>query len=292
MQAVQQFAFEKNAVRVVMRELDPWFVGADVCDALQLKNNRQVLTRLDDDEKDVANGDTFGGKQKLVIVSEPGLYRLIFTSRSPNAERFKRWLAHDVLPELRKTGVFDAKGVHNADTLGPAASSDAEPRSWPVIQKLQAVQLCARVHGRLRAEAMWRAVGLPPVPPPPITATDEARICLRHLLDSPAYDAGPAIRDLIEAALDEDENARAHLLPCGVRVYPDRDCFLIANGMPGLNQIFSGTDWSGGRYVRVLRRLPGVAGAGTARFGGINRRGSIVPSSYLDEDAQPVPVLN
>jgi len=285
MQPVQQFAFEKNAVRVVMREQDPWFVGIDVCRALALKNNNQVLGRLDEDEREVANGDTFGGKQKLVIVSEPGLYRLIFTSRSTLAERFKRWLAHDVLPELRKTGVFDAKGVHSVDPLQSPSPADAEPRSWPVIQKLQAVQLCARIHGRLRAEAMWRAVGLPPVPPPPVTAVDEARICLRHLLDSPAYDAGPAIRDLIEAALDEDENARAHLLPCGVRVYPDRDCFLVANGTPGLAAIFAGTDWTAGRYVRVLRRLPGVATSGTARFGGVNRRGSLVPSSYLDEDA-------
>lgn len=286
MQAVQQFAFEKNAVRVVMREQDPWFVGVDVCRALDVKNSNDALGRLDEDEREVANGDTFGGKQKLVIVSEPGLYRLIFKSRAANAERFKRWLAHEVIPAIRKLGFYDAKGVGNADPLSQIHASDDEPRTWPVIQKLQAVQLCARIHGRLRAEAMWRAVGLPPVPPPPVTAVDEARICLRYLLDSEAYDAGPAIRDLIEAALDEDENARAHLLPCGIRVYPEREAFLVANGMPGLASIFSGTDWTAGRYVRVLRRLPGVVGSGTARFGGINRRGSLVPASYLDEDAR------
>ena len=49
---------------------------------------------------------TLGGSQSVIVVSEPGVYRLVFRSRKPEAERFKRWLAHEVLPQIRKTGRF------------------------------------------------------------------------------------------------------------------------------------------------------------------------------------------
>lgn len=93
-------------VRVVVKEDEPWFVAADVCRALDLGNTSQALTRLDADEKDVILNDTPGGKQDMSIVSEPGLYALVLTSRKPEARAFKRWITHDILPSIRKTGAY------------------------------------------------------------------------------------------------------------------------------------------------------------------------------------------
>lgn len=92
------FAFEDNLVRAVKRDEEPWFVGRDVCAVLDLQNVTRSLDRLDADEKGVHTVNTPGGPQEVVIISEPGVFRLVFTSRKAEAERFKRWLAHEVLP--------------------------------------------------------------------------------------------------------------------------------------------------------------------------------------------------
>ena len=100
------FAFDSHAVRVVLRDGDPWFVAADVCAALTIGNTAMALERLDDDEKGVSSIDTLGGMQQMAIVNEPGLYTLILGSRKPEAKRFKRWITHEVLPSIRKTGAY------------------------------------------------------------------------------------------------------------------------------------------------------------------------------------------
>lgn len=93
-------------VRTTVRDGEPWFVAADVCKALSISNHRDALGRLDEDEKGVALTDTLGGKQNLTIVNEPGLYTLVLGSRKPAAKAFKRWVTHEVLPALRKTGRY------------------------------------------------------------------------------------------------------------------------------------------------------------------------------------------
>lgn len=93
-------------VRTTVRDGDPWFVAVDVCKALSISNHRDALGRLDEDEKGVALTDTLGGKQNLTIVNEPGLYTLVLGSRKPAAKAFKRWITHEVLPALRKTGRY------------------------------------------------------------------------------------------------------------------------------------------------------------------------------------------
>ena len=93
-----------------------WWVAADVAKILGLKNIRQNLAELDDDEKKIINLNNSvctvyaGGVQNgrpVWIVNEPGLYRLIFMSRKPEAKKFKRWVFHDVLPQIRKTGKYE-----------------------------------------------------------------------------------------------------------------------------------------------------------------------------------------
>lgn len=93
-------------VRTTVRDGEPWFVAVDVCKALSIINHRDALGRLDEDEKGVALTDTLGGKQNLTIVNEPGLYTLVLGSRKPAAKAFKRWVTHEVLPALRKTGRY------------------------------------------------------------------------------------------------------------------------------------------------------------------------------------------
>lgn len=107
------FSFEKSPVRTVLVSGAPWFSSADVGKILQLSNIRASVALLDDDEKGVNTIDTPGGKQEISIVSESGLYALIFKSRRPEAKKFRRWVTSEVLPAIRKTGSYSA-------TLTPA----------------------------------------------------------------------------------------------------------------------------------------------------------------------------
>lgn len=108
MDAIQPFDFQGHQVRVVTDEHgEPWFFAMDVCRVLVIKNTGDAMSRLAPDEKGVGTADTLGGAQQITTVSEPGLYRLVFTSRRPEAEAFRRWVTHDVLPAIRRTGRFE-----------------------------------------------------------------------------------------------------------------------------------------------------------------------------------------
>ncbi|ACO74652.1 Possible bacteriophage antirepressor [Laribacter hongkongensis HLHK9] len=104
------FSFDAHVVRThadATGEL--WFCATDVCDVLGYRNARDAITKHCR-EKGVAKRDTLtdGGKQELVFISEPNLYRLIVKSRKPEAERFETWVMEDVLPAIRKTGSYAA----------------------------------------------------------------------------------------------------------------------------------------------------------------------------------------
>ncbi|WP_426749932.1 BRO-N domain-containing protein [Myxococcus sp. Y35] len=104
------FNFESHHVRVVIDEQgEPWFVAADVCAALTI--NTEQTRRLGVDEKGLRTVQTPGGPQEMTVVNEPGLYVLTFTSRKPEARRFKHWVTHEVLPTLRRTGSYTAPGA-------------------------------------------------------------------------------------------------------------------------------------------------------------------------------------
>ena len=86
-------------------------MAVDVCRALEITNSRQALTRLDDDEKYttvILNDGAASGKSSLSFVSEAGLYTLVLGSRKSEAKVFKRWITHDVIPIIRKTGGYVA----------------------------------------------------------------------------------------------------------------------------------------------------------------------------------------
>jgi len=85
-----------------------WFIALDICRVLDIANSSHALSRLDDDEKGVVISDTLGGQQEFRTINESGLYSLILTSRKPEAKVFKRWVTHDVIPSIRKTGSYTA----------------------------------------------------------------------------------------------------------------------------------------------------------------------------------------
>lgn len=105
---IQRFDFKGAALRTLTDEAgDPWFVAKDVCAVLELNNVSQALTRLDGDEKSsITLNDGTPGSPNKSIVSESGLYALVLASRKPEAHEFKRWVTHEVLPQIRKTGGY------------------------------------------------------------------------------------------------------------------------------------------------------------------------------------------
>lgn len=100
------FAFEGWQVRFIGTTEQPEWVAQDVCNVLSIKNARDTLADFELDEKGVAIIYTPGGEQEMLTVTEPGLYRLLSKSRKPIAKRFQRWVFHQVLPSIRKTGSY------------------------------------------------------------------------------------------------------------------------------------------------------------------------------------------
>ncbi|MGL4740720.1 MAG: BRO family protein [Sarcina sp.] len=99
---------EFGQVRTIQIDSEVWFVGKDIVERLGYKNISDTLRKhVDEDDKGVAKCDTLGGKQNLIIINESGLYSLILSSKLPNAKRFKRWVTSEILPSLRKTGMYE-----------------------------------------------------------------------------------------------------------------------------------------------------------------------------------------
>lgn len=141
---------EFGSVRAIEIDGEPWFVAADVCRALEIKNNRDVLARLDNDERGVASIDTHGGRQEMSIVNEPGLYSLVLGSRKPEAKAFKRWITHEIIPAIRKHGGYltHAKveeALLNPDVLIRLATDLKNEREARIEAEAQKQRLCEKV---------------------------------------------------------------------------------------------------------------------------------------------------
>ncbi|MGL9720662.1 BRO-N domain-containing protein [Symbiopectobacterium sp.] len=103
------FSFkESHDVRVQIVDGAPWFCLKDVCEVLNIENHRDLMAKqLNDQGVDKIYTLTEGGKQKLVYVNEPNLYRVIFRSNKPEAKQFQDWVFNEVLPSIRKTGKYE-----------------------------------------------------------------------------------------------------------------------------------------------------------------------------------------
>ncbi|MCV9368968.1 Bro-N domain-containing protein [Bacillus paralicheniformis] len=101
------FNYQDQQVRTVVKDGEPWFVAKDVCDVLGITDARKSVNLLDEDERNsVPVTDSLGRNQETFIINEPGLYSLILRSRKPEAKQFKRWITHEVIPTIRKTGSY------------------------------------------------------------------------------------------------------------------------------------------------------------------------------------------
>jgi hypothetical protein len=157
MSVLTPFNFEGQAIRIVLRDGEPWFVAADVCRALDIANATQAVGGLDDDEKTTLSnteGRAGHGAQSFNIISEPGLYALIMRSRKPEARRFDRWVRHEVLPTLRRTGRYEMAppAAGEIDDLGPLDV---------LSLKVRMVSLANKLGGPAAGRHLWQRLGLP-----------------------------------------------------------------------------------------------------------------------------------
>lgn len=101
------FAFDSQAVRVVLRDGEPWFAATDVAEVLGYRNAPDMTRMLDEEEKDTQIVRTPGGNQSLTVINESGMYACVLKSRRPEAKRFRKWVTSEVLPSIRKTGRYE-----------------------------------------------------------------------------------------------------------------------------------------------------------------------------------------
>lgn len=118
--------YQFGEIRVRKENNQIWFVAKDLCNALDISHYRDAVYRLDDDERGSLLVDTPGGRQEMSAVNEPGMYSLVLKSRKPEAKKFKRWITHDVIPEIRKTGQYAAKPRSVEDLIIMQAESVKE----------------------------------------------------------------------------------------------------------------------------------------------------------------------
>ena len=98
---------EFGSVRTVTINGEPWFVASDVCKSLEINNVSMAISRLDDDEKNtISLTEGIPGNPNKTIVNEPGLYSMVLGSRKPEAKAFKRWITHEVIPDIRQYGMY------------------------------------------------------------------------------------------------------------------------------------------------------------------------------------------
>lgn len=142
------FSFVSHTMRVVMIDGNPWFIAADVCDALDIQNPTDALKRLDEDERARFN---LGRQGEASIINESGLYSLILGSRKPEAKKFKKWVTSEVLPAIRKTGRY----------VAPQAQPKFEQITAADHKNLQRViwMICERFHWKSSwTFAVWYAI--------------------------------------------------------------------------------------------------------------------------------------
>ena len=172
MTAMNPLLFEgEHLVRTVEKDGQPWFVGADIARVLGHRDANTALKGLDDDEKDTHNVRTLGGDQEAIVISEAGVYRLVFTSRKPIAERFKRWLAHEVIPQIRRTGSYRAA---EPELILPPAEKQAFPE-WPMDEirtKKGVVDMYRLLYGTMAAQWISPQLGFPS---PPVEMVERGR---------------------------------------------------------------------------------------------------------------------
>lgn len=136
MSDIEQYQFGGRDIRVIDRDGEPWWIARDVCDVLEIVNITNAVAGLDDDEKTTFRIVKGGPEQ--VIISEPGLYALVGRSRKPEARAFDRWVRHEVLPSIRRTGSYQAGTVNIEMTINAFAEAYHDEHVVPAAGRIMA----------------------------------------------------------------------------------------------------------------------------------------------------------
>ena len=103
--------YKENPVRIIEKDGEPWFVAKDVAVILGYRDSYTLVRRLDEDERGTRKVCTPSAEQEMTVINEAGLYNAILCSNKAEAKAFKRWVTHDVLPSIRKTGAYLAPNL-------------------------------------------------------------------------------------------------------------------------------------------------------------------------------------
>lgn len=166
MNAVQQFIYAGHDVRTVEMDGEPWFVLADLCNVLGLRNATMISQRVDPDALSQAEViDSMGRKQTATVVNEPGMYEVVIRSDKPEAVKFRRWITGEVLPVLRKTGAYSPPTTHQlpqsfADALRQLADTCEQLEA--VAPKVEAYDALMDSEGLYSMQAAAKALGYGP----------------------------------------------------------------------------------------------------------------------------------
>lgn len=189
--AILPFHFQNADIRIINQGGDPWFVAKDVCDILGLTNPTMAVSNLDEDER---SKFYLGRQGEVVIISESGLYALIFRSNKPIAKKFRKWVTSEVIPQIRKTGQYQPtpdyatqssidklidlynETLEQLENLGvtiEGANVIKNPRfktgqsnfgsHLDLQEQLALIREARQVHGKKAAQALWEKIGLPEI---------------------------------------------------------------------------------------------------------------------------------
>ncbi len=144
------FKYGDTTVRTVVIDGEPWFVLADLCRVLDLTNPTMVADRLESDALSTAEViDSMGRTQQARIVSESGMYEVIFLSRKPEARLFRRWVTAEVIPSIRKTGAYATQPALTEDELIHRALEVSARRVAQLTEKVAELEPKAQVAAKL-----------------------------------------------------------------------------------------------------------------------------------------------
>lgn len=130
MNELKTFTYQNEKVRTIEQNNEPWFVLKDVCDILGISKYRDTASRLDEDERGSVRVDTPGGEQEMTAVNESGLYNVILRSDKPEAKPFRKWVTSEVLPSIRKHGMYAVDElIENPDLAIAALTALKEERA-------------------------------------------------------------------------------------------------------------------------------------------------------------------
>lgn len=139
------FKKEFGEIRVIEKNNEPWFVGKDVAKSLGYKNvNDALFKHVDEEDKEVVKCDTLGGQQNVTVINESGLYSLVLKSKLEGAKQFKRWVTSEVLPSIRKHGMYARDELLNNPDLMIAVATELkqerEQRKQLELEKAMLIQ--------------------------------------------------------------------------------------------------------------------------------------------------------